>query len=210
MTTPAETYVVSCHACQATFDALDTPWCSCLVTERTLVCPACLACFCKAKPQYKQAFWRAAPRSLWDRKLGEHQRSGELPENPPPGEAQRPMVLLVDDEKDIQRVAFRVLEALGYGVVLARNGVEGLELARLYRPDLVLTDALMPKLDGREMSLQIKSDPVLAGIKTVVMTALYKGIRYESEAYKNFKVDGYLAKPLDVEQLSAVLKKHLG
>lgn len=210
MSEVALSYVVTCAKCQVPYDALQAAWCSCLVSERTFACPSCGACLCKAAPAVKQKFWAGAPQAMWDRKLLESRHPFEPPPNPPPSEARRPLILLVDDEKDIQRVAFRVLEALGYGVILARNGVEGLELARLYKPELVLTDALMPKLDGREMSLQIKSDPALAGVKTVVMTALYKSVRYETEAYKNFKVDGYLSKPLDVEQLSAVLKKHLG
>jgi len=210
MTTPADTYVVSCHACQATFDALDTPWCSCLVTERTLVCPACLTCFCKAKPQYKQAFWRAAPRSLWDRKLQEHQQAEELAPNPPAAEVARPLVLLVDDEKDIRRVAASVISSLGYGLAVARNGQEGLAMAREYRPQLVLSDALMPGLDGREMCRRIKEDPENAKVKTVVMTALYTAVKYRTEAYRAFRIDDYLTKPLDFAQVRDVLQKHLG
>jgi CheY-like chemotaxis protein len=210
MTTPADTYDVSCHACQATFDALDTPWCSCLVTERTLVCPACLTCFCKAKPQYKQAFWRGAPRSLWDRKLQEHQQAGELAPNPPAAEVARPLVLLVDDEKDIRRVASSVILSLGYGLAVARNGQEGLALATEYRPELVLSDALMPGLDGREMCRRIKEDPQNAKVKTVVMTALYTAVKYRTEAHRAFRVDDYLTKPLDFAQVRDVLQKHLG
>ena len=84
----------------------------------------------------------------------------------------RPLILVVDDEKDIQRVAVRVLESLGYGLVLAPNGEAGLEIARRYKPDLVLSDALMPKLDGREMCLRLKNDPETAGIKVVGKHAL--------------------------------------
>lgn len=210
MSTPAQTYVVSCHACRAAFDALDTPWCSCLVSERTLVCPTCLDCFCKAKPQYKQAFWRGAPRSLWDRKLNEHQQSVQLPENPSPADVARPLVLLVDDEKDIQRVAASAILGLGYGLVVARNGQEGLALAARYQPDLVLSDALMPGLDGREMCRRIKEDPANARVKTVVMTALYTAVKYKTEAIRAFRVDDYLSKPLDFAQLRDVLQKHLG
>lgn len=210
MITPAETYAVSCHACQATFDALDTPWCSCLVTERTLVCPTCLACFCKAKPQYKQGFWRSAPKSLWERKLTEHRHAGELPPNPPPTEAVRPLVLLVDDERDIQRVAASAILSLGYGLAVARNGQEGLALAREYRPDLVLSDALMPGLDGREMCRRIKEDPENSRVRTVVMTALYTAVKYKTEAIRAFGVDDYLTKPLEFALLRDVLQKHLG
>lgn len=206
----SETYEVACQKCKASFDALQAAWCSCLVTERTFVCPSCGACFCKAPPSYKQKFWAGAPKALWDRKLDEKREPYAPPENPAPGAATRPLVLLVEDEKDIRRVAVRVIQGLGYGLVIAHDGAEGLDLARRYGPDLVLTDALMPKLDGREMGRRIKEDPTTAHIKVIVMTALYTSIKYENEAYKSFKVDDYLSKPLDVAQLRSALEKHLG
>ena len=205
-----EGYEVACHNCQRSFDAMEVPWCSCIVTERTLVCPSCLTCFCEAPAPYKRSFWSAAPRGLWDRKFAEHHSEFVSKPNPAQGEVVRPLVLLVDDEQDILRVATRTVESLGYGLIVGRNGSEGLALAKEYRPDLVLTDALMPKLDGREMCRQIKEGAETAGIKVVVMTALYTSVKYQTEAYKSFKVDDYLAKPLDFGQLRAVLEKHLG
>lgn len=210
MSTPAETYIVACHSCRSSFDALDTTWCSCLASERSRVCPSCLECFCKAPPAYKLAFWRAAPRSLWDSKLEEHQQAFELPTNPEPSAAPRPLVLLVDDEKDIQRVASRAIVGLGYGLVVARNGQEGLELAKLYKPDLVLSDALMPQMDGREMCRRIKEDADTRHAKTVVMTALYTAVKYRTEAHRAYRVDDYLTKPLEFGLLRDMLQKHLG
>ena len=201
---------VACHSCQHTFDAMEVPWCSCIVTERTLVCPCCLTCFCKAPAPYKRSFWSGAPRALWDRKFAEHHGEFVAKPNAPRGEVARPLVLLVDDEKDILRVATRTVESLGYGLIVGRNGEEGLALAREYRPELVLTDALMPKLDGREMCRLLKTDPSTAGIKVVVMTSLYTSVKYQTEAYKAFMVDDYLAKPLDFSQLRTLLEKHLG
>jgi len=209
MATP-ETYSVACHGCGSTFDALDTPWCSCLVTERTVVCPHCLQCFCKAPAAYKSRFWSNAPKALWDRKFKEHNEDFRPPANPDPDEVARPLVLLVDDEKDIQRVASRVIQSLGYGLVLGHNGEEGLDLAQRYKPDLVLTDALMPRMDGREMARRIKEEAATAKAKVVVMTALYTNVKYRTEGFKKYKVDDYLAKPLTFEDLRAVLQKHLG
>lgn len=205
-----DSYPVHCHKCQSPFDAMRASFCACLVSERTLACPSCGACFCKARPAYKQKFWSAAPKALWARKLEEKREEFKAPENPHPRDVPRPMVLLVEDEKDIQRVALRVIEGLGYGMALARDGEEGLELSRRYKPELVLTDALMPKLDGREMGKRIKEDPETASAKVVVMTALYTGVKYEHEAYRSFKVDDYLSKPLEVEKLREVLERHLG
>jgi CheY-like chemotaxis protein len=65
----------------------------------------------------------------------------------------------------------------------------------------VLTDALLPKLDGREIALRLKSDPATRAIKVVVMTALYKGTRYRIEAINSFGVDEYIEKPVDPGRL---------
>ena len=122
----------------------------------------------------------------------------------------RPLVLVVDDEKDIQRIASRVLSGLGYGVIVAKDGPEGLELAKAYRPEMILADALMPKMDGREMCRRVKEDPALAGIKVVVMTSVYNHPKYRTEGLRVFQADDYLNKPLDLAQLNALLQKHLG
>jgi CheY-like chemotaxis protein len=209
MATP-ETYSAACQNCGSAFDTLDASWCSCLVTERTLVCPHCLQCFCRAPAAYKSRFWSSAPNALWDRKFKEHHEDFTPPANPEPDAVTRPLVLVVDDEKDIQRVASRVIQSLGYGLVLAHNGEEGLELARRYRPDLVLTDALMPRMDGREMARRIKEESAAGAPKVVVMTALYTNVKYRSEGFKTYKVDDYLAKPLAFDDLRTVLQKHLG
>ena len=207
-TTP--TYDVACHACGNRFDAAAAKWCSCLWQERSFECPHCMKCFCKAPVSYRQKFWREAPQAIWDRKLQEAQADFVPPPRPDPADVDRPLVLVVDDEKDIQRIASRVLSGLGYGVLVARDGPEGLELAKTYKPELILADALMPKMDGREMCRQVKQDPATAGIKVVVMTSVYNHPKYRTEGVRVFQADDYLNKPLDLVQLNALLQKHLG
>jgi len=204
------TYSVACYNCKMSFDGMESGWCSCLVSERSLVCPSCLQCFCKAPVAYKSRFWSGAPKELWDRKFAEHHEQFTPQLNPEPADVARPLVLVVDDEPDIQRVASRVIESLGYGLVLARDGEQGLELAKRYKPDLVITDALMPRLDGREMGRRIKDDPETKGAKVVVMTALYTNVRYKNEGLKAYKVDDYLAKPITFDDLRKLLTKYLG
>jgi CheY-like chemotaxis protein len=79
-----------------------------------------------------------------------------------------------------------------------------------YQPDLVLTDAFMPRVDGREMCGRLKSNPATSGLKVIIMTALYTAARYRSEAFRDFHADDYLSKPLEFKDLRAVLQKHLG
>lgn len=145
---------------------------------------------------------------MWERKRSEARAKFEFT-NPPPESLTRPFVLIVDDEDEIRAVAVRAVTELGLSVVVARNGEEGVALAKVYRPDIVVTDAMMPKLDGREMALRIKEDPLTAGAKIVILTSLYTDARYKYEALKTFRADAYLAKPVDARTLQDVLRKFL-
>ncbi|MFI5181686.1 MAG: response regulator [Thermoanaerobaculia bacterium] len=205
---PTETYRVVCWSCHAEFDALAARWCDCVTGERTRVCAACGRCFCKAPRSFKQAFWSGAPRALWDEKLSLRYHPVALVPNLAPGEVKRPLILLTEDEDDIARIAVEVLASLGYGWVRAKDGVEGLALAKEYRPDLVLTDALMPRMDGREFCRRLKGDPELKGIPVVVMTSLYTSQKYRSEAL-GFGADEYLSKPLEHDQIAAVMGRFI-
>jgi CheY-like chemotaxis protein len=110
---------------------------------------------------------------------------------------------------DIRRIAFAAITRLGYCAIVAGNGEEGIALAVKYKPDLILTDALMPKLDGREMCRRIKMDPRTSATKVVVMTSLYTASRQKHEAYKEFQADDFLPKPLEFRSLEELLRKHL-
>jgi CheY-like chemotaxis protein len=204
-------YPVACARCRGAFDAAAAQWCSCLVTERTLVCPHCGSCFCTAGASYKSGFWAGAPRSLWDAKWRAHNGEAEEEGGRLPGGAfARPLVLVVDDEPSIRRVAVRYLRRLGYGVASATDGREGLARARSLLPDMVLTDALMPGLDGRDLALQLKGDGATARMPVVVMTALYTSMKYRLEGYKRYRVDDYLSKPVDPGALRAAVERHAG
>jgi two-component system, OmpR family, phosphate regulon response regulator PhoB len=204
-TPPPASYFVDCFSCGTSFNALGVRWCLCLATERTLVCSLCGKCFCQAPRAYRQKFWSEAPPALWEAKLKEHHHPAEPPSNPLPESVRRPLLLVVDDEAGIRRMAAKAAQHLGYGVIEAADGVEGETLAKRYLPDVILTDALMPRLEGREMCRRLKSDPETRDIKIIVMTSLYKGQRYRSEAMSQYGADGYLAKPLDPELLATTL-----
>jgi CheY-like chemotaxis protein len=82
-------------------------------------------------------------------------------------------VLVVDDEPLIAMALEAVLTDAGYGVVTAANGRQGLErLAEAPRPELVLTDMMMPVMSGAEMLRAMAADPDLAGIPAIVLSSL--------------------------------------
>ncbi|HEX6099238.1 MAG TPA: response regulator [Thermoanaerobaculia bacterium] len=204
-----EEYEVQCYTCRVGFNAVESDWCSCLAKERTLVCTNCLTCFCKAPPAYKEKFWVEAPPRLFERKTAEGRKNGGLGRNPGLGEVTRPLVLTVEDDEEIQAIVQRVCANLGYGFIYATNGQDGLELAHEYRPNLILSDAFMPKLDGREMCRMLKDEAEFADTRMVVMTGLYTDTKYRSEALKRFHVDDYVAKPVAITDLINLLQKHL-
>ena len=208
----SQTYPVLCATCHAPFDALQAAWCSCLATERSLVCPSCFSCFCRAGAAYARSFWAGAPAVLRAAKHWENSPTLEplAQATAVPGPRARPLVLLVEDESVIRRVAHRVISRLGYDLIVATNGEEGLEMARRYHPNLVLTDALMPKMDGRDMCRALKSDPATADIKIVVMTALYTSVKHQVAGFKGYRADGYVAKPLDHLQLRTLIGQLIG
>jgi OmpR family response regulator RpaB len=114
-------------------------------------------------------------------------------------------VLIVDDDEEIRLIAEYTIQQMGYRTLTAANAEEALQIVEHDRPDMVLTDALMPKIDGRQLCRLIKAiDP---SIKVVVMTSLYTTSRYRVEAINTFHADEYLAKPINFVKLEQVLRQ---
>ena len=210
MTQSGSSHFANCASCDAPFNTMTALWCSCLVSERSLVCPSCLKCFCRAEAAYKHAFWAKAPVALLDRKREEHEKATTPPRPLPEGAVlRRPLILVVDDEPAILRLAIRAIRGQGYGVLWCENASDALDLVREHRPELVLTDAMMPRVDGRELARQIKVDAELGATKVIVMTGVYTTAS-DMKAAHEFGIDDYLAKPIDFGELGQLLRKHAG
>ena len=83
-----------------------------------------------------------------------------------------PLILLVDDDVQIQEIFSTRLKTAGFQVMQARNGEEGLKLAKQEKPDLILLDVLMPVIDGAKMLVEMKNDPEIKDIHVIFLTAL--------------------------------------
>ena len=83
----------------------------------------------------------------------------------------RKVILLVEDTPMLAAEITELLKMQDYDVVNAYNGVEALKLLDTVRPDLIITDVLMPQMDGFEMLKRVKGKPALKEIPTVVLTA---------------------------------------
>lgn len=102
-------------------------------------------------------------------------------------------ILLVEDVEDNRDLVVQILEN-EYTVIEARDGLEGLEKAKSQRPDLVLLDLALPKMDGWETARRIKADPDLNHIPIVALTA-YAMEGDEAQALEA-GCDAYVAKPV--------------
>lgn len=199
------THRVNCISCGKPYDALQSPECNCLQKVRSFRCPHCASCFCKDQRKLDD-FWRTAPPELWQRRreAAESAATAELADDP----LIRPLVLFADDDATGRAIATKVIRSMGFGVITATNGEEALTLARQHTPELLITDAFMPRIDGREVSRTIRQE--LPDTKIILITSVYKDARYRAEAFKEFGVDEYLTKPVNPAQLRQLLGKYLG
>lgn len=103
-------------------------------------------------------------------------------------------VLLIDDEEDSLELARYILEFYGATVTTASDGHEGLEKCRSLKPEFVISDISMPKVDGWEFIKQLKADPNLANIPVIALTA--HALRGDKERAIQAGFNNYLTKPL--------------
>ncbi len=110
------------------------------------------------------------------------------------------LIVLADDSPLIHRHTVPILEDDGYEVVSAYDGEEAIALARAQRPDLVITDVEMPKLDGYGVCKALKSDPGMAHVPVLICSSL--GQATDLERGFDAGADDYLVKPVIPEELS--------
>ena len=110
-------------------------------------------------------------------------------------------ILIIDDEKDIiETLGFR-LEASGFDVISANDGVEGLEKAQKEKPDLIILDVMMPKMDGYQVCRLLKFDESTQHVPVILLTA--RGQDRDRKIWKDVGADAYISKPYDSVQLVA-------
>jgi len=117
-------------------------------------------------------------------------------------------ILLVDDEPGIQVVIRARLEAQGYEVVVAKDGQEGLDLARAESPDIVLLDLMLPKLDGYKVCRMLKFDKAFESIPIVIFSA--RGSDADKKLAEQVGADAYLVKPFDMNIFTQTVQRLLG
>ncbi len=114
-------------------------------------------------------------------------------------------ILIVDDEVKACELLKRYLEAKGYGTVTAGNGTEALEELKRGPIDLIITDILMPEMDGFQLCRECKSNDELKSIPFIFYTATYISKKDEEFALK-LGAEKFIVKPLDMEKLLQIIE----
>lgn len=120
----------------------------------------------------------------------------------------RKKILLVDDSSTALLLARMILQGMSYDVVTARDGVEGLEKAKQVKPDLVLLDVMMPRMDGIEACKRLRDDPVTSAIPIIMVTT--RGEEGVAEASYAYGCNEFVTKPVDAAELIAKVQNCLG
>jgi signal transduction histidine kinase len=115
-------------------------------------------------------------------------------------------ILVVEDNADIMALLSQQV-GQDHAVHMARDGEEGLEIARRERPDLIITDFMMPKMDGLTMLRELRDDPKLGDVPVIMLTS--KNLLEDRLSAREAGADVYLSKPFSPRELQAAVKQQL-
>ena len=119
----------------------------------------------------------------------------------------KPRILYIEDNPENRLLVQRILVAEGFELLTADSGAAGIALADKERPDLILVDINLPELDGYSVTARLKNIPHLARVPVIALTAnVMKGDKEKTLAAG---CDGYIQKPIDVDQFPRQLARFL-
>lgn len=115
-------------------------------------------------------------------------------------------ILVVDDEQNIRLLLRTILELEGFDVVLASNGKDAVDVLKKEKPALMITDIMMPEMDGWELMKKVRDD-LKSDIPIIALTVRSDPLS-EKLSKQKYGVKAYLTKPFDKKQLVAEVKKY--
>jgi two-component system, OmpR family, alkaline phosphatase synthesis response regulator PhoP len=117
-------------------------------------------------------------------------------------------ILIVDDQEDIVKLLEMRLSTSGYDFISAEDGEAGLKLARSEKPDLIIMDIMMPKMDGYKVCGLLKNDARFAHIPVILFTA--KALDEDRRIGEEVKADAFIVKPYNAQILIEKVKELIG
>lgn len=120
-----------------------------------------------------------------------------------------PKIMIVEDDKDIVDVLTIALKSRGYETSVAYDGQQALEVIPKFKPDLVLLDLMIPKVDGNGVNLKLKESPETKDIPVIVVTGR-GNLKELFNIREGVTVAGYLEKPVTIKLIVAKIEEILG
>ena len=117
-------------------------------------------------------------------------------------------ILVVDDEPSIAKILRKQLEVAGFDVAVAVDGADALVKVREFRPDLMVLDVMLPKLNGHQVCAALKRDVELKQIPVLMLTA--KAQRKDQDEGLLSGADAFLTKPFQLDELLGQVRRLLG
>jgi CheY-like chemotaxis protein len=114
-------------------------------------------------------------------------------------------VVVVDDDLKVIMLVEKALTRMGFRVFSADEGNKALELVKEEKPGILITDILLPGIDGVELCKAVKDDPETGDIKVILITGIYNQASFKLQM--NCRADGFLEKPIDIKELSRLVKE---
>jgi two-component system cell cycle response regulator DivK len=116
-------------------------------------------------------------------------------------------ILVVEDQEDNRQILRDLLGSVGFEMLEAGDGEQGVAMAQSQRPDLILMDIQLPGLDGYEATRRIKADATLKAIPIIVVTSY--ALSGDEDKARAAGCDDYVTKPYSPRQLLAKIREHL-
>jgi DNA-binding response OmpR family regulator len=121
---------------------------------------------------------------------------------------QKKKILIVEDEKELVKLIAFHMTIAGYEAVSAKDGIEALEACKLNKPDLVILDIMLPRIDGWEVCRRLRLDPKTSNTPIIILSALQD----TNDKLRGFDLgsDDYVTKPFSPRELVVRVKRVLG
>lgn len=116
-------------------------------------------------------------------------------------------VLIVEDNELNMKLFHDLLEAHGMTILMTRNGIDALEVAKREKPDLIVMDIQLPEMSGLEVTEKIKSDPELRPIPVIAVTAF--AMKGDEERIRAAGCEAYMSKPISIDRFISTVKAFL-
>jgi len=115
-------------------------------------------------------------------------------------------ILIIDDEIDVMKMLVYRLKAKGFEIITAPSGKDGINMAKIHLPDLILLDYRLPDINAPEVSKKLREEESLKHTPIILVTASVQEIQKNA---KECQAVEYIAKPIDSEELYAKVERHI-